>query len=495
MRSKRLGRFLVSLAPLLAGVLLTGELASAAHIDEIRQAIAGWGRRWIAEETVISRLPDHQRRLRAGLFKHSTSATWPVLAPQAPSTGLSASVDWRSFVTPVRDQGNCGSCWAFATTAALESYNLITGNLPGINDDRAEEILVSCSGAGSCAGGYIDSASNYIKGTGLPPETYFPYTASGTDDVCSRAAAGWQSVTRKISSWAYITTSTANLSAIKNALYQYGPLVTTMDVYTDFYYYSSGIYEYTTGNYEGSHAILITGYTDDASVDGGGYFVVKNSWGTGWGNQGYFYIAYSQLSRPVYFGEWTIAYKPPTVLTAPGAPSNLTAKAASASQINLAWNDNSGNEDGFKIMRCQGAGCTTFSQVGTVGAGVTSYNNTGLSTATSYSYQVRAYNSAGTSAASNTASATTASASCSYSLSPTSKSFSASGGSTTVKVTTGTGCTWTATTQASWITLTSSGGQGSGSFGYRVSRNTTGRSRSATVTAAGKTHTVSQSAR
>ena len=76
-----------------------------------------------------------------------------------------------------------------------------------------------------------------------------------------------------------------------------------MDVYTDFYSYIGGIYKYVTGKLEGGHAILIVGY-DDASQ----YFIVKNSWGDGWGESGYFRIAYSELSRPVYFGDWTIAY-------------------------------------------------------------------------------------------------------------------------------------------------------------------------------------------
>ena len=95
---------------------------------------------------------------------------------------------------------------------------------------------------------------------------------------------------------------------------------------------------------------------------------------------------------------------PPTI---PNAPSGLTATAVSSSQINLAWTDNSANEDLFKIERCQGTGCSTFAQIATVGANVTTYNDTGLTANTSYSYRVRANNLAGDSAYSNTASATT----------------------------------------------------------------------------------------
>jgi hypothetical protein len=96
-----------------------------------------------------------------------------------------------------------------------------------------------------------------------------------------------------------------------------------------------------------------------------------------------------------------------TSASTPAAPSSLTATAVSSSQINLTWTDNSNNEDGFRIERCQGAGCANFAEITTVGANATSYSNTGLTASTTYQYRVRAYNSTGNSAYSNIASATT----------------------------------------------------------------------------------------
>ena len=93
--------------------------------------------------------------------------------------------------------------------------------------------------------------------------------------------------------------------------------------------------------------------------------------------------------------------------TPPAAPANLMATAASSSQINLSWADNSNNEDGFRIEQCQGAGCTNFTEITTVGTNVVSYSNTSLTASTTYQYRVRAYNSGGNSAYSNVASATT----------------------------------------------------------------------------------------
>jgi C1A family cysteine protease len=86
---------------------------------------------------------------------------------------------------------------------------------------------------------------------------------------------------------------TIDIDMIKEALVNHGPLATGMDVYSDFYGYSGGVYRRTSGTYQGGHAVLITGYTDNANVPGGGYFIAKNSWGTGWGPYGgYFAVAY-----------------------------------------------------------------------------------------------------------------------------------------------------------------------------------------------------------
>jgi hypothetical protein len=374
----------------------------------------------------------------------------------------------------------------------LESYVLINDALPGVNDDRAEQMLLSCSGAGSCGGGYIGAASDYIRGTGLPHDSYFPYTA--TDTTCS-PYTGWQNDTYQIASWYWVTTVPASMSAIKNALYTYGPLVTTMDVYADFYYYSGGVYEYAYGSYQGGHAILIVGYTDDPQYSGGGYFKVKNSWGSGWGASGYFNVAYAEIGSPVYFGEWTIAYQEPIPVSIPAAPGGLTATPTSSSQINLSWTDNSDNEEGFEIERCTGPACTVFAPIATVGTNVATYRNTGLTANTVFSYRVLAYNSAGDSDYSNTAGATTLAVPCNYSISPTSAKFKAAGGSGTVKVFAGADCSWTATSNAAWITVNplTANGQGNGLFTYSVSVNS-GSIRNGTISVAGKTFKVSQQA-
>ena len=290
-------------------VLLTGSYVMAdQELEYVKQAIAAKGAKWHAAETSVSKLSHEERKMRLGVVKGHTPDTSP-LAATAPSdvTALPPTLDWRNYnggnwVTPVRNQGNCGSCWAFAVAANLESSTLIKNNTPGIDLDLTEQILVSCSGAGSCGGGWPASASDYIRNTGLPGESCYPYTAS--NGTCSSACANWQASAYKISGWSYVTTSSPTVDAIKNALSTYGPVNTQMQVYSDFFYYGSGIYHYATGTYQGGHAILIVGY-DDANQ----CFICKNSWGTGWGEAGFFRIGYSELNSVTQFGDYTIAYQ------------------------------------------------------------------------------------------------------------------------------------------------------------------------------------------
>src|SRR5207245_2666065 len=123
------------------------------------------------------------------------------------------------------------------------------------------------------------------------------------------------------------------------------------------------------------------------------------------------------------------ASAPTSSPTQPAAPTSLTATTASSTQINPTWTDNSNNEDGFRIERCQGAGCANFAEIATVAANVVSYSDTGLTAATTYQYRVRAYNTGGNSAYSNTATATTSATAtppppAPYSLTPTPTSSS-----------------------------------------------------------------------
>src|SRR5262249_39726576 len=152
----------------------------------------------------------------------------------------------------------------------------------------------------------------------------------------------------------------------------------------------------------------------------------------------------------------------------PIAPTGLVASAASSSEIDLTWQDNSSNETGFKIQRAASS-TGPWTQIATVGAGVTSYANTGLSPATTYYYQVAAYNLRSTSIYAGPAGATTLSL-CSFTLSPPGATPSELANSGTVTVTaSGSTCAWSATSSATaWLTCSPPSGTGSGTVTWSV---------------------------
>jgi C1A family cysteine protease len=325
------------------GVVLgtaTGAFASDAELQKVQEGILHSKRHWKAHKTSVSELTPEERILRSNgvlpgdpsLSGSSLSGASGTVTTSGTTAGTTApaTLDWRSmngvsYVTPIKNQGSCGSCWAFATTAALESQILMTQQ---VSTNLSEQILLSCSGAGSCSGGYPSSASAYIQSTGIPSESYFPYTGANTS--CSSALTGWQNYTQKISSYKSVS---ATVSAIESALATYGPLVTMMAIYNDFYYYGGGVYQLSSGaTYQGMHVVLIVGY-DDVNK----YFIAKNSWGTGWGEAGFFRIGFSEMADAIQFGQNTIAYyssnaAPSIALTAPATGASLTEGATATIQ-------------------------------------------------------------------------------------------------------------------------------------------------------------------
>ena len=291
---------------LLAGLLLgAASPALSTELDQVSQSIQAKGAKWVARENPVSSLPQLDRQMRLGALEEEPSLAPPPAQPKTTAVSLPAAYDWRAapggnFVTKIKDQKSCGSCWAFAVTAALESKSLMTFNRPGWDLDLSEQIMLSCSGAGSCNGGYVGQSSDFLISTGLGLESCDIYTAH--DDPCGNACPNWQQGAYKIDSWWNVSTG-GSATALKTAIYQNGPVVVTFKVYSDFYYYHSGVYSYTSGTYQGGHAVLAVGW-DDASQA----FIVKNSWGSGWGDSGYFRIAYSEMTGTTNFASYTAAY-------------------------------------------------------------------------------------------------------------------------------------------------------------------------------------------
>jgi hypothetical protein len=153
----------------------------------------------------------------------------------------------------------------------------------------------------------MDDVSDFIRDIGTNDETCYQYGA--IDGTCGNACANWRDTASSIDSWFYVDNT---VNDIKTAIYNYGPVVSTFIVYSDFYSYRSGVYTYTWGPREGGHAIIVTGWDDANSC-----FIVKNSWNTGWGESGYFRIAYTELTNNVEFGFITISYHSDTDISSP----------------------------------------------------------------------------------------------------------------------------------------------------------------------------------
>jgi cathepsin L len=190
--------------------------------------------------------------------------------------------DWRTVkrVTPVRNQGRCGSCWAFGTVAAYESSYLIRNNL--LAADASEQSVVSCSGAGTCGGGWW--AFNYFIAKGDATEARYPYTA--TTGVCKTGIP----VSYRAVTFGYVipTGGKPTVAQMKAALVKYGPLAITVYVSPAFQAYTGGTFNehYNTTNI--NHAITLVGWNDTKRA-----WLIKNSWGPYWGEGGYMWIDYT----------------------------------------------------------------------------------------------------------------------------------------------------------------------------------------------------------
>lgn len=270
---------------------------TSAKITELQKSLDARGARWTAGETAVSNLTEDQWGNLVGLDVNGPTGP---LAPEPPETRLANSLDWRdnggNFVTAPKQQGGCGSCWSFAMTGALESYVMRKKSQPGLGIDLSEQVYISCSSVGSCKGGVLFPI--FLVRQGLPAEAAYPYAeANGS---CSSAAFGWERETHKIGGWGMVLPT---VNKIKAALSHYGPLPTSMMVYEDLLHYTGGVYSRVSGKRVGAHAVLLVGYNDAEE-----YFIVKNSWGTNWGEGGFFRVDYSEMRSRVIFGLTTVAY-------------------------------------------------------------------------------------------------------------------------------------------------------------------------------------------
>jgi hypothetical protein len=279
--------------------------------EELQRLIDTAGGDWVAGETSVARLPPERQRRLLGLAPGALDpvllSRLPTRATSTPTTSLPPSVDWRdqegNWTTPIRDQENCGSCVAFGTLGAVESRLKIYHGDPNENPDLSEQHLFFCGGGDCETGWFPPTAMDIMRDTGAVDEPCDPYDP---DDQSCSPCSDWQSRVTRTHCWYYAS----GRDNVRQAIAHHGPVEAVMKVYQDFYYYSGGIYLHTWGDREGGHAVTLVGYDDDDS-----YWVAKNSWGTGWGEEGWFRAAYGDVI-------YDSAYVPVFDAIPPGTASN-----------------------------------------------------------------------------------------------------------------------------------------------------------------------------
>jgi len=201
------------------------------------------------------------------------------------SQALPISIDWRTkgVVSRVKNQGSCGSCWSFSASGAVEGVWALNNTLVALS----EQNLMDCSrsyGNYGCNGGLMENAFKYIIANGgIDTEASYPYQQTTTYS-CKYSVANKGASIRS-----YKTVISGSESALQNAV-AYRPVSVAIDASLySFQLYTGGVYyDAKCSSTALNHGVLAVGY---GSGTGGAYWIVKNSWGTGWGDQGYVYMA------------------------------------------------------------------------------------------------------------------------------------------------------------------------------------------------------------
>lgn len=206
---------------------------------------------------------------------------------------LPTNVDWREkgVISPVKDQGSCGSCWAFSTIQTIESYVAID---TGLMFTLSPQHLVSCApnplkcgGSGACSGSISEVSFNYIQLSGITTEWLYPYQDYHREETYSSMSCTWNSSASpsKVTITGYKKLKSNDQDAVMAHLASVGPLV--VNVQSNWKDYHSGVFDGCTNltNIDIDHSVQLVGYGTDSKE--GDYWLIRNSWDVTWGEAGY----------------------------------------------------------------------------------------------------------------------------------------------------------------------------------------------------------------
>ena len=277
---------------------------------------------------------------------------------------LPSSFDWRNhqsadWMTPIKSQGQCGSCWSFSAVGVAEAVMNIAANDPSLDLNLSEQYMVTdCAlTEGACDGGNKGSALSFIANSGIPDESCLPYLDGNyttgcsyssvlgscnssicnystgdecSDYRCTDRCADWASRLHYIDSRTYLGYY-ASQDAIKQALIDHGPIAVSMNMSGSFGAAPNYIYT-CPSNIATGHAVIVVGFNDT-----GGYWIVRNSWGTSWGYEnGYYNVAYDNcaVQKYPYYADGISANNAPNTPSNPSPADNATNVSINA---DLSW--------------------------------------------------------------------------------------------------------------------------------------------------------------
>lgn len=252
------------------------------ELAELQQILQATRAGWEAGETSVSQLSSIEQEQLLGLLPGIGDMA--SLPDENIERGPAVTGKYVVPHTPVRNQGSCGSCYAFGACASYESQQKVKGNSCDLSEQWFMMRAKAIGPHGGCRGWYLDTSMNLLKNDGVADEASCPYKAS--EQNCPSGAKSKY----RISSWSRTTAK----DTLKRQIHS-GAVYVGFAVYSDFSYYKTGYYEYKSGYRRGYHAVAAVGYDDVG-------FYVKNSWGTGWGDRGYFWIKYNQMTNVIQFG-------------------------------------------------------------------------------------------------------------------------------------------------------------------------------------------------
>ncbi len=264
------------------------------ELENIRNKIEDEGLHWTASMNPVLEMTPEERQGLLGLkMPENWREIWEAhLVDGFPNTTdkhYPSSFNWEDSgkVTSVKSQGGCGSCWDFCATAALEATYMI---YRGRELDISEQSVLSCAAYGwGCDGGWMTDAYGHYMYMGAVAEECMPYQAS---DMVPCTQSECNNLTR-LNDWISIASDVRSLKAAVMV----SPVAVAFTVYGDFYGYGDGCYSHA-GTGDLNHGVLLVGWDDDM-CEGHGAWRAKNSWGSWWGDDGYFWMEYGSAN----FGE------------------------------------------------------------------------------------------------------------------------------------------------------------------------------------------------